>query len=271
MHTVFSTIPKLARLLSGGNSLRFLINIFKLWLLIVVNELLHFEHEFTLACKFNGVEFSFCLKDKHDIAGLKDTFLEGEYEWNLADEPKVIIDLGAHIGDTALYYHCRYPDAIIYALEADPDIYDRLCKNVSFTDSIVPIHAAIAEKDGTIALNVSSRSSLGGSIMERKDIGSRVNVPAVTLETFFRTNELPIADIIKFDIEGAEKYMFLTNAPDRYAKAFIGELHCDLMGVALNDFLKHFDGYAVETVPLGRHGRYNIRCWIKTTSSHEGA
>src|SRR5665213_1362795 len=42
---------------------------------------------------------------------------KSEYYFPLDEEPKVILDIGGHIGDSAIYYALKYPKARIYTVE----------------------------------------------------------------------------------------------------------------------------------------------------------
>lgn len=49
---------------------------------------------------------------------------------------KLIVDVGAYVGATALYFRARYPDAHIVCFEPFPESYSLLVKNVSKDNNI---------------------------------------------------------------------------------------------------------------------------------------
>jgi FkbM family methyltransferase len=230
-----------------------------MWYVLFFIEILRFHTSVNLTFSYKKTLCTLRAKNKYDIAVLKEIFLFKEYEWKEITNPKIIIDLGAHIGDTALYYHCEYPDAKIYAIEPDPFLFERLCENSKNIENIVPVHAAISDVTGTSTLHVSSKSSLRGSLTDRSGTDSAVEVPTLNLSDFYAKYDLIRADIIKFDIEGAEKMMFGTKNAIAYADAYIGELHCDLAHMQPEEFLKSFEGFKVDIKPMRRKERFNLK------------
>ncbi len=110
------------------------------------------------AAKFHGVAFSlrflcsvlyvkFFLgkkKRKHKIFGMEFNYLSKEsllnallelygknvYYFSSDFKDPVILDIGANVGDTALYFKWLFPDAWVYAFEPNPGAYNLLVKNV---------------------------------------------------------------------------------------------------------------------------------------------
>lgn len=259
MNTFFFTIPKLCWLLSDSNPFSFVKNLILFWFVLVASEVFNSNLIIPVTLKNNNIKFSFGLKSKSDIAVLKEIFLMKEYEWPVIKDPKIIVDLGAHIGDTALYYHTVYPEATIIAVEPDPNLFSRLVVNVSKFKNIIPINAAVAGKSGSGVLNVSRRSSLSGSIIKRSSDNIKLVINTISLDDLFVQQRIIRADLIKFDIEGGEKSMFGNNQALKYSKAYIGELHCDLANFEPEDFLSHFVGFEVHSQPMSRKKRFKIQ------------
>lgn len=207
---------------------------------------------------YRGQEIAMHIESIVDLAALHEVFVLEEYDWELSFSPKIILDLGAHFGDTALYYHLRYPDAQIFAIEPAPETFKRLEKNVSSIKNITAIQAGISEKDGFADLYIMP-SSLGSSLKERKGTKNTVRVPVYTLDSLLKTCKISRADLIKFDIEGAEESLFVTGQPENFARAYIGEVHADLISVDKNVFISQFAGFKMQTEDLSS----TSRCIIK--------
>jgi len=191
-----------------------------------------------------------------DIAVLREIFIAEEYALVSVPEPKVIVDLGAHYGDTALYYHARFPLATIIAVEPNPENFDRLIKNTFNIPTIIPVQMAVGDDEGTIELYLTT-STLGHSTLARPDAVGTVLVPLITLPSLLRKYGFEYADLIKFDIEGAEFSVFAGVDTRSIAHAFVGEVHIDLQergSVAI--FERYFDGANIHTVPIAGEGRY---------------
>ncbi len=52
-----------------------------------------------------------------DVAVLRKVFLESEYELPFTIPVRTVVDAGAHIGAATVFYHYRFPDARILAIE----------------------------------------------------------------------------------------------------------------------------------------------------------
>lgn len=207
----------------------------------------------------HGSRRDFTIESFADIGVLKELFLDKEYEWELPSVPKRILDLGAHWGDTSLYYSAVYPEAHIYSVEPSKDSYDRLSKHTSVYPNIQTLHAAVADRNGYMDLHMTP-SSLGNSLVERDRAEGVEKVPVYTLPSLMKTMKMSRLDLCKFDIEGAEQFLFSECKPIEIADYFIGEIHEDMMDITKDEFTQIFvDSYDVYTEPLPKKGRYTFR------------
>ena len=55
----------------------------------------------------------------------------------------IVLDAGANIGASAIYFARRYPNARIFALEPEQENYDLLLRNTHRYHNIIPIKAAL--------------------------------------------------------------------------------------------------------------------------------
>jgi FkbM family methyltransferase len=215
--------------------------------------------------KFNLIysdrPFSIFIESIVDLAALKEVFLMEEYKWSPIDDPKVIVDLGAHFGDTSLYYHLKFPKARIFAIEPAPNTFKRLLKNIEGIPEITPVQAGIAKKKGVAKLNIVP-SSLGNSFKDRAETKESIEVPVHSLRSLFEDLNIPKADIIKFDIEGSEQDLFSEGTPEQFSRAYIGELHYDLAD-DLDSLIESLKGYVIEKQQLSNPKRFIIRALNK--------
>lgn len=147
-------------------------------------------------------------------------FFDGFYDFETDSPGPVIVDCGAHIGMSALFFAKRYPGASIRAFEADPAIADLLAKNVRAfgLDSVEARQAAVWTHDGGVSFDVCGDDS--GTVHE----GAAARVPSVRLRDILA--ERPV-DMLKMDIEGAE-FEVLEDCADvlgQVDKAIL-EAHC---------------------------------------------
>lgn len=193
----------------------------------------------------NGSYYRFFLRDAADIAALREVFVEKEYA--LPDIAATrIVDIGAHIGCASLFFATQYPEADVVAYEPEPDNFETLKRNMQPFKNVSCVNAAVSDQEGAIDFYISP-SSLGSSLYERE--GSRkITVCSRTLDQVL---SLPV-DVLKFDIEGAEHTLFSASKRRDIPRFIIGELHYDLMGTGLDDFLKLFEKHDHTITPINQ-------------------
>lgn len=134
---------------------------------------------------------------------------------NLKEPPKVIVDIGAAWGDSALYFATLYPDAQIYAFEPTPSTFRYLQQNVREFEPledrihIFPIALAHGDQEDEIPLYVGDNTTGGvcNTLAHRKDFET-VKVRAVGAARMLRKLGIDKIDILKVDAEGAEAVIF---------------------------------------------------------------
>lgn len=118
-------------------------------------------------------------------------------------ENTVVIDVGANIGDTALYFANQGCE--VYAFEAVPDIYDVAVKNIqlnpSLSDKIHIFNKAVSDKNETIEISYSGLSS-----SRYVETGKKYDIEAIPLNLIIE--KLMDKDItptlLQMDCEGSE-------------------------------------------------------------------
>lgn len=136
------------------------------------------------------------------------------YEFKISDHSSpVIIDFGANVGVSVYYFANKYKNAQIYAYEADPQIYKYLVYNVKQFDNgnIHLFNKAVSDTKGIVKF-----------YHEGSDAGrlAKDNEPGIDVETEcaweILQNHKKI-DMLKIDIEGAERYV-LPSISDQLGK-----------------------------------------------------
>jgi FkbM family methyltransferase len=141
-----------------------------------------------------------------DISGYNEILLRGQYAIDVPFAPKVIVDAGANIGMASIYYAHRFPDARIIAVEPEASNFAVLGRNVGCYSNILPIKAALWNRDGEIA--ISPPGAAGDKVGFAVHGGEGVPVRALTMRTLMNDSQIGSIDILKVDIEGAEKEVF---------------------------------------------------------------
>jgi FkbM family methyltransferase len=186
----------------------------------------------------------------HALFLLHEVFVQATYRFRPRSAAPVIVDCGANIGFSVLFFKALFPDARIIALEAEPGTCAWLRRNVEANglQGVEVRHAAAAVRDGTVTLFTprDDPGSMVSSIWSDWADGEPVAVPAVRLSSLIRE---PV-DFLKLDIEGAEyalvREMVESGAMERVQEAVI-EFHV-LLGIP--------DGPAELTALLARAGMH---------------
>ncbi len=124
---------------------------------------------------------------------------------------KVIIDAGAYVGYSSIYFAELYPHAFIYALEPEESNFQALQRNTRHYPNIKAIQAAVWKEDGFIEVLKGTGEQWAFHVHETTT-ENRDRIPAVTIQSLIQQYRLPRIDILKMDIEGAEAAVFETPA-----------------------------------------------------------
>ena len=219
--------------------------------------MLHSSQAWSLECVYNGKHFSLELKSASDVSVLSEVFVLKEYEWQLDFNPKSILDLGAHWGDSTIYYAAMYPQATILAIEPNETIYNRLGAQATQFSNVRTLQVALGTDEGFTDLYV-SRNTLGSSLVRREERSEVIRVKTLSLFDLCNLMKIKKFDLVKFDIEGAEEIIFKDVKNKECAKAFIGEVHLDLMNLTLDDVKEYFADFELSVSKISEM-RYIVR------------
>ena len=156
-------------------------------------------------------------KNYQDLKILEDELIRDIY--HIPEKPKVVIDVGAHIGGTSL--RCAREGATVYAFEPEASNFETLKYNVSknnFEDKIHIFNKGIGES-GTRKLFV-HRDNSGAAADRTFQKGLRESVYQMVeftpLNDFFEEQKIEFCDLLKLDCEGGEEYI-IENLTDSVA------------------------------------------------------
>lgn len=171
---------------------------------------LEFEYK-NHQCKFYGaIESGRTING--DIVGV---FFREEYKF-LILENSTIIDIGANIGDTAIYF-CLNNAKRVIALEPFPFSYKYLTVNIAANDMNNKVEILNAGYGKDSEVNVKDEKSNDGSLLEISDGGKKINI--YSLGTLLNKYKININDnlLLKMDCEGCE-YNLLDESVDTLRK-----------------------------------------------------
>jgi FkbM family methyltransferase len=136
--------------------------------------------------------------------------------WRPAQDPRRVIDLGGNIGLASLYFAARFPAAQIVAVEMMPENAARIKRLADLNRlNIEVVNVAVGANEGTasVRLNQShTRHSL--EVLRSANAEDRfgftdqtATVPITRLGSLVKRLGWPSVDLLKVDIEGAEKLL----------------------------------------------------------------
>jgi len=112
----------------------------------------------------------------------------------------VVLDVGAHHGETALAVAEAFPSAQLHSFEPVPESFDVLERTLAGTGARAT-RAAVSERAGTIAIARGEESFKSGVSAP----GERIEVPAVTVDGYCDERGIERIGLLKVDTEGHER------------------------------------------------------------------
>jgi FkbM family methyltransferase len=124
---------------------------------------------------------------------------------------RYIVDAGANIGLTTLFFKKYFPDALTVSIEPDAENFKLLQQNVRLNGllNVCPLRAALWKSNENLEIDSSFRDGLewSRSVKPAQALQRQV-VPGKTVQDIMAQFAMPHLDILKIDIEGAEQYVF---------------------------------------------------------------
>jgi len=138
-----------------------------------------------------------------DAAGylhsVDEIFGENVYKFKTPNDSPYIIDCGANMGLSILYFKRNYPNSTILAFEPDHKTFNILKENTAHLDGVTIKEEAVWTEDTT--LEFFSEGSLAGStVVDFAQKNNKTSVRAIDLKKYLNRK----IDFLKIDIEGAE-------------------------------------------------------------------
>jgi FkbM family methyltransferase len=129
-----------------------------------------------------------------------------EYAVRFPTNPKLIIDAGANIGISALYFARKFPNAKIYAIEPEDGNFELLKQNCKDRRNIRLQKAALWSCPTRVVLRNEDAANWCFSVKPAE--GDEGKIDTVTIPQILGDSGLQKIDILKIDIEGSEKALF---------------------------------------------------------------
>jgi FkbM family methyltransferase len=214
---------------SGGNFFKALyLSIKNVFCLVYWNTFGEKEFKFTL--NFTSRKFNYYVNEVIDLHVLGEVFLDKNYDYDFGLNPKIMLDIGANIGASCIYFKLKYPNLVIYALESNINLNKKFYKNTSSFGGIFLYNIAITNKNGPVYLTM-GKNHLSTKISNTKSEPNNNIVSGYSISNFMDYLKLERVDIIKCDAEGAEEYILGYSSLSNICKFFVGEIHPELINI----------------------------------------
>jgi FkbM family methyltransferase len=152
---------------------------------------------------------------------------------------KNVVDVGAYVGDSAIYFALRGARKVI-AIEPHPGAYEEMSENIrlnNLENIIEPINAGLASKPGRVCVEDVDVQSTATTYHRPGQCDSEA--PVITLSDIIDNYNIDDNTLLKMDCQGCE-YDVILNDYERIKafKEIIFEYHEDIAGKPYQELLK---------------------------------
>lgn len=135
------------------------------------------------------------------LNNIKELFRSNCYLFNTSNSSPRILDCGAYIGLSIIYFKSIYPAAKITAFEADPGIYNILTKNIASFGlvDVELINKAVWNEETELTFYADNLMT-GSLVTKNNDQSNEIKINTTRLINYLSVK----IDFLKLDVEGAE-------------------------------------------------------------------
>ncbi len=158
-----------------------------------------------------GMKFSY-LNKVSVISMLYDLFCSGTYYFKSENSKPIIIDIGANLGDSILYFKWIYPKSVIHAFEPNVKAFNVLQKNVTENKfvNVYLYNVGLGKKNQKKKLFSNKDETFYTSSLLRESFKLNQELISNTVEIKNLTKmkileKYDQIDLIKMDVEGSER------------------------------------------------------------------
>lgn len=162
-----------------------------------------------------------------DIQVFQQIFINGDYDLNIDFQPKLIIDAGAYVGYSSVFFANKFPSARVIAIEPAKSNFDILLKNTFGYKNIISFNRGLWSKKTSLDV-IDKGYGDWGFLVAEDDRCNVQRIQAITLDEILADSDFDSIDILKLDIEGSEKEIFKQNYENWLSKV-------NLMFIELHD------------------------------------
>ena len=174
--------------------------------------------------------------NRGDIDVINEVYLGDTYRiGQLNILPKILVDIGAHIGTFARLAWETWGDAVkIICIEPNPHSFQLLESNVA-GHNVVLYQAAVRYDNHCVTLDDHNVEVTGGGFMISREQVPQIensgyivvneHTTLVTIEQIIHECDITAIDLMKLDCEGSEQHIFEHLNPKVQIDTLVGEFH----------------------------------------------
>ncbi len=175
---------------------------------------LRFFHKFIKSDIYSFLGYKLAYLDIKQVAHiLFEVFGQNIYFFKCKTNTPVIIDIGANIGDSVIYFKWIFPKSEIYAFEPLPNAFKLLQRNIKVNDfeNVKIYNFGLGDNESVVKLYSDKIGTSGSSTINKKTSDYKLKldihehkIRIKKLSSFKDIYRHKRIDLIKIDIEGAE-------------------------------------------------------------------
>lgn len=160
--------------------------------------------------KYKG--HSICLRPgKSDFNVLNQIFVDTQYDsYNYIKNPEIIVDGGANIGLSTIFFKMKFPNSKIFCIEPELGNFQILESNTVQYENIELIRKGLWGNTTSIFLNKGA-FTVDNYISLSPTESTIEEILCISISDLMKEFNLSKIDILKLDIEGAEKNILCSN------------------------------------------------------------
>jgi FkbM family methyltransferase len=164
-----------------------------------------------ISIKIDNIKYPLFLRGRTtDINVFEEVIMNKAYNLTFINRtPNVIIDCGANIGLTSIFFSNLYPESKIICVEPETSNFNLLQKNIEQYPNIKAIKAGVWNKKTFLKIDNPEEGNWGFIVSETTN--NEDGIRAVSIDEIMELENISQIDILKMDIEGSEYEVFDIN------------------------------------------------------------
>lgn len=142
-----------------------------------------------------------------DAPTFSQIFIQKDYDLQMGIKPKLIIDGGANVGYASVWFANKFPEAKIFAVEPEDENFKILKSNTKKYANVKLIKAGLWHKR-TFLKVLDKGYGKWGFVTEEVSSSGKGIIQAMTIDDILKKSGCDQIDILKLDVESAEKEIF---------------------------------------------------------------